>query len=649
MKIRLKTFFILFGSTLFFYLPILFKPALVLERDNDLQQQFWPIFYFIREQFWQYRDLPLWNNLFFSGLPLLPDPQFSLFYPLNWLFLIFPINFGFISYFIFHIFLGDIAVYLLMKKHFNLSNIVAFFAASLYLFSPRLAGYLEAGHSGLIASWGLLPWVLLSTLILAKKPTYNWLVLLAISLAGIFFTHTVTFILALTASGTLFTASLIKVKNWKSGLLSYGLGVLAAFGLTAVSLFPQMEWIPQTTRSLLINTKDIYPKWSSVKEFLQDIFIPWAGGLDPLWAIDTEQWLALGLIPSLLALWGFWHLKRNAKLFLFIFSLLVILISLNNASPAYKFLLKMDWYALMRVATRVWFISALAIIVLAGIGLDYLLKVNVRKPIIFFIIFLSLAETIFLSWTRILKPTSGTTNYVPLEVYQFLKNDRDRFRVFCPERCFSQQEAAKANLELIDGYNTLQQTNYYKHMWQLSGGYWNYYTLALPPQGDFRINKLQPDASSLGFYNTKYVISSYPLKNKDLIPKKQFGQFTIYKNNLFKTRAYFKNAPSEKDEASILKFSPNHIRVDTSRQLSNQVILAEVHSPGWKAYLNGKEKTEVLETPISLRLVNIKPDTNFVDFRYQPKSFMIGKIITLITIFLLIGTSLIFRQHIFKR
>src|SRR3989344_69034 len=192
-----KTFLIILGITIFFYLPIILHPEILVARDNDLQQQFWPFFYYIKQNFWQFHELPFWNNLIFAGIPLLPDPQFSLFYPPNFIFLLLPTNIAFIIYFIFHTFLGGLGVYFMSRKFFNFSNFVSIFSTTIYIFSPRLAGYLEAGHSGLVASFGWLPWVLLAILMLSKKPQYLWSVILAISLAGIFFTHTITFLIAL--------------------------------------------------------------------------------------------------------------------------------------------------------------------------------------------------------------------------------------------------------------------------------------------------------------------------------------------------------------------------------------------------------------------------------------------------------------------
>ena len=67
-----------------------------------------------------------------------------------------------------------------------------------------------------------------------------------------------------------------------------------------------------------------------------------------------------------------------------------------------------------------------------------------------------------------------------------------------------------------------------------------------------------------------------------------------------------------------------------------QVVLAEVYSPGWRAYLNGTEEVSIQETPIAQRAVDIKHGTRFIVFKYNPKSYEAGKIITISTIAALI-------------
>src|SRR3990167_3712153 len=88
--------------TTFVYLPFLSNPALLLARDNDLTEFFWPLIYYIKTNILDYAQIPYWNNLFFSGTPLLPDPQNPTWYFPNMIFLLLPIDTAFFITFISH-------------------------------------------------------------------------------------------------------------------------------------------------------------------------------------------------------------------------------------------------------------------------------------------------------------------------------------------------------------------------------------------------------------------------------------------------------------------------------------------------------------------------------------------------------------------
>ncbi|MDO8503205.1 MAG: hypothetical protein Q7S60_00795 [bacterium] len=622
------------------YLPFLQNPSRLFERGNDLQEQFWPVFYFIKQQFLTHHSLPLWNNLFFSGIPLLPDPQFPLFYPPYIIFLVLPIDAAFLVLMALHTLFGGLGAYWAGRYALGLTKSGSIFVGMLFLLTPRLAGYLEAGHFGLIEATSWLPFVFLATVRLVRKPTVVWAILLAVSLAGIFYTHTVTFVIAAIAAPIVWGATFLLYRRENrqvKSIIFFSIGTILTFGLVAITLLPQLEWAPHTTRFLLLQDRDVYPKWLSIEEFLQAVAFPWP----ILSTLDTEKWLALGLVSPLLALYGLAHLpNKTTKLFLGFVLVTTSLIALNNSSPFYKFLLSQDWYVLSRVATRIWFIPTLILIGLAGYAFDRITKTVGRRTALL-VASLAIAEIVILFWSYFISAKPQIPNPAPPGVYEFLKNQEGKFRVFCVNRCLSQKEAVKAGIELVEGYNTLQQMNYYKHSWQLMGGYWNYYTLSLPPIGTYKFEELKPDAKSLGEFNTKYVISPYELIDKNFILEKQFGEYYVYRNSLVQPRAYFWTEDQRPGiAAKIISYSPNKIRVDTSTGATSRLVLAEVWSPGWRAYLDGDKDAVVQEKPNTLRLVDIKPDTKFVDFVYEPNSFKVGRIITLATVGVLVGIGL---------
>jgi len=610
-----KPFVIIFLATLILFIPIFINPSLILNRGNDLEEFFWPIYYFVKNQILINHQFPLWNNLILSGTPLLPDPQSPLFYLPNIIFLLLPLNTAFIASIFIHILFAGTFFYLCARKGFKFSGFASLVGSLLYIFSPKLAGYLEAGHVGLIFSWTWIPLVILSVKMITEKPKINWSIVLGVSLALIFFLHTITFLIAVAASLVFFTV--LSFKNWKYILLA----LLISFGLTAVTLLPQFEWQGQTNRYLLLTVRDVYPKWSSIGSFLKAIIAPWLGGINNVWKYNSENWLTFGIVPLLLATLGFLKTNKKIKIILLCAAILICLIGLNNASPVYSILIKNNFYALMRVATRFWFLAVIIVILLATHYLNIVSKNKKQKVVTLLIVFLALIESLLFSWKYMQKPYFKA-DYAPKEVYEFLQKDTDRFRVFCTTRCLSQKQAAIYNLELIDGYSTLTQKNYYSYSFQLTGAYWDYYSLSTPPIGAYTLEQLQPEAKPLGENNTKYVISPHTLTDKSYELTTKIDRYFIYLNKLYKPRS----------PVPIIIYSSNLIRIDTSNYNNKSVIISEVYSPGWKAYLNGKGEVLVQETPISQRLIDIPANTRFVDFKYQPNSYKIGIIITTTTV-----------------
>lgn len=622
-------------ATIVFYTPIILNPSLILNRNNDLQEQFWPNFHFIKEQFLETYTPPLWNNNILSGTPLLPDPQAGLFYPPNFLFLIFPTDQTFLIIFFLHTLFAGIGIYLLLTKSFQLSQKAGLLVSTFYIFSPKQAAFLEAGHYGLATSLTWPPFILFSLIMLFKKPSLIYSIILSLSLAGLFYANLIIFLLSL-ISIFLIALFFILFENKRnfSHFAYLLLSVILTFCLTAISLLPLLEWSGETTRYLLLQEKITNPTWFSIKEVVSNSFFLWTQNYSTLWNLDSEKWIPLGLGLSVLALVGLLSIKKwIVKLTIIVFIIFIFLTLANNSSPIYRFLLTQDWFLLMRTSTRAWILLELIFLVLAAFGLDNLLKS--KKKLVYFIFVISILELGYLSLIRSAKPIEPSP-FVPKEVYEFISSKISNERVYCTSRCLSQKYASLYSLQLIEGYNPLIQTNYNQQAWQLTGAYWKNYTHTIPSIDSYTFGTPQPDPVSLGDYNTKYIISPYPLTNENFHLEKNIDHYFIYTNRLLKPRAYFTqpDKPNNFTEAAIIKYSPNEIIVNTTNQTSRQLTLAEVYSNGWKAYLNGKMPAAVQEKPNRLRLVDLQSDTKFVVFEYKPLSYEIGKWVSLTTIIL---------------
>ncbi len=484
-----------------------------------MTQFFWPIFYFVRKTIFIYHQLPFWNNLFFSGTPLLPDPQSPIFYLPNLIFLFFKNNdTGFVISIFLHILTSGIGMYLLGKYGFKFSTKPSLFCSFIYITSPKLSGYIEAGHYGLITSWAWLPFALLATILLVQRPSVKRSIFLSISLALIFYSHILIFAITVAAITALYIFLVLKEKQKIiTKLFHFTICGILSFGLIAITFLPQLGWQNETTRNLLLNIPDVYPKWLGFSEFIKATISPVLFGSKFIWDLDTEKTLAIGIFTLFFAFFGFIKIKTKIKFILLIIILLILLISFNNISPIYNLLIKQNWYILLRVSTRSWFIIVFISIFLAGMGFESLSKKRSIKFLIYIFAIIAILELLVTSWTKILKPITIDTNFASKEVYQFLSQDKEKFRVFCLNRCLSQKESAIYGLELADGYGTLQQTNYYIYSEQLSQSFYrNRYTLSIPPFEIFEYENLQPSSPDLASYNIKYLISNHLLKTKIL-------------------------------------------------------------------------------------------------------------------------------------
>lgn len=553
---------------------------IILNRGNDLTEFFWPILYYIKEQIYLGNGIPLWNTMFFSGTPLLPDPQNLFIYPLNLIFLFLPIDTGILTSILIHMIIAGVGMFMLLRKG-NITKKTSVIVAILFSLSPKFFSYLEAGHLGLIQSWSFIPWVYWATLNLTKRKNIKSALLLSLFLFLVYTSHVLIFLILVTTNSILFLTQ--NKKAFKMFIISH---IILLF-ISLPILIPQMKWQPQTTRNLLLQNPETYPVWNGKREFIKNLFVA---------TQDTEKNITVGIVVIFLSVVGYLKIARKYKIYTLILLSLISFLALN--------ILGFDWFVLFRVSTRFWFPAIIILLILAAKGLDYLTSKN-RLFIIFGI--LAIIEYILIDKFIMERPIKNVTS-TPAGIIEFLKKDKEIYRVFCLDKCIRQKDAAINNIELVEGYGTLQQKNYFEYSQQLAQGHWEKkYTLSLPPYQNYIYEKFKPYPPALAEYRIKYVISPYELDVKNLKMISKIDNYLIYKNLLYINPNY-----------EIYK--PNFIRVIVTSN-TGELIIPEVYNPDWNAYLNGVKKVKIIETSDKTRSVNIDTDTKFVDFKYEPFNF----------------------------
>ncbi|MGI5835204.1 MAG: YfhO family protein [Chloroflexota bacterium] len=93
-------------------------------------------------------------------------------------------------------------------------------------------------------------------------------------------------------------------------------------------------------------------------------------------------------------------------------------------------------------------------------------------------------------------------------------------------------------------------------------------------------------------------------------------------------------------EARIRSYSPEEIVVDVTAGQESYLILSDVYYPGWKATVDGVE-VPIERANYLFRGVLVDEGSHNVVFRYEPKSFQIGSIISLASLSLVCVTLLL--------
>lgn len=620
-KVEIKiSILVIILTCLFFFAPFLKNPRILTAKDNDLGRTYIPIIVFTRDSFYSHKQIPLWRLDQLMGESFIGNPISSIFYPANITFLIKDSNYAAIIYLYLHIALAGVSTFFLAKS-FKLSDTAATAAAIFYALSFKMLAHLEAGHMTMIAAASFIPPALLTLRNLMAGLNLKWLTIGSMSGAFMFFTYPTIF----------YYTVIFLIIYWFSHQLTFRLRQhipllilgLVTLALSAIALFPQLEFAPLSTRSNLKLEDIAVPLWN-IKMFTQSLLFPYKILTD----LNHEAFLYLGAVPTLLATLGFLKLRAPQKTILILFGSLALLFAAGTSTPLFS--LAYDYVPLLkysRVTTRFWFIIALITALLSAHAIN---NFKLKRLTLFLILFF-LIESAFIFYRRIDKIPS--LNFKSESLYQYLANDKDFFRVYCTTHCLNPQLASKYNIQVLDGENPIQDASFVKFL-QKAGNYsWNQFAVIFPPYQVWQVaNPPIPDAQVLGQVNVKYVASTYPINNPELVYINNFDGVYLYKNNLSKRRAFFED---DNTQVEISKYSPNKIElIFQPEPVVRKLIVADNYYKDWFAYIN-YEKHQVLPADNQSRLIIIPPNASEVELKFQPQSFQFGKTITVATLIVL--------------
>jgi hypothetical protein len=94
--------------------------------------------------------------------------------------------------------------------------------------------------------------------------------------------------------------------------------------------------------------------------------------------------------------------------------------------------------------------------------------------------------------------------------------------------------------------------------------------------------------------------------------------------------------------AKILDYTNQKVTLAASLSRSGVLVLADSYYPGWRVYVDGEER-QILRANLFFRAVELPVGNHRVEFRYEPLSFTIGLVVSLLSLSSL-GVGILYRR-----
>lgn len=387
---------------------------------SDLVLQNLPWKQFIRDQF-AAGEIPLWNPYQFSGIPFMAAGQQSTLYPLSVLYYIMPLTAAYGWFTVINLWLAGVFM-LALARGLGISHTGATLSAITY----QLAGMFVASavHPMIIGAVIWLPLLLLMIeFIIRQRPLFGrpatipWLALGAVALGfNIYAGHPEITIYTLLIMGV-FSAFRLASLFWEArrdgglkrtvirGLWLMAL-VILGLAVGAVQLIPLYEFVSTNWRAQRSSLETVLSYAHPIRDLIQfvlpnfygspahhsyfDVFTGQTVAVDFINAsgarVTNTEWgmknyveaaLYLGILPLILSVWGvltLWR-ERARRIYALTFGALAVLsLLLMFGAPIYALVYVLPGINQLNTPFRWVFGLTVAVAVLAGFGLDGLLR-----------------------------------------------------------------------------------------------------------------------------------------------------------------------------------------------------------------------------------------------------------------------------------
>ena len=324
-------------------------------------------------------ELPFWNPYTHAGTPLLANFQSAVFYPLNLLYFFLDFYPTWVLQIVLQSLLGGIFLYFYLRQ-LKLKKTACLLGTLSFSFSGFFIAWLEWGTVLQAGLW--LPLILLSIEKILKtknkKQKTRWSILLIFSLSSSLFAgHLQTSFYLVLFSLIYLAWRLSQVKKDRLKLLLvFSIQYLVFSILTSVQWLPTLQFIKLSARGFdQINWQKPgwFIPWQNLVQFLAPDFFGNPTTLNYWGIFNYAEFVGyIGVIPLIFAFYAIFWRRDRKNLFFVAFFLVALSFALPTPWAKLPYKLKIPLLSTSQ-PTRLLFIVDFCLVILAALGLDFLL------------------------------------------------------------------------------------------------------------------------------------------------------------------------------------------------------------------------------------------------------------------------------------
>lgn len=558
----------------------LFRGEVLTFRDHS--DYFQPLRYFTAVELRHFR-LPLWNPYSASGEPWLANPQTGVFYPPAWLFLVLPFATAYVLFLWLHVALLGWGAFLLFSRIGSAR--AAFLGSVILILCGPVMSLVDVSNNLTTFAW--IPLVL-------------WCALADVTPSGCGTAIAMSFLAGepfFAAMGALMFAILRR-----KGLMETA---FVAVFLSGVQLVPFLGMLVGSDRAGELPPEEILRNSMPLSD--------WARLLLPSAPMKQEfiPSLYVGMVACLLAIAGVVSIRRRAVRRALALVVLCVIVAAGSSLPWVGRLLAALPLTILRYPARVVPLAALALIVLAVIGWD-----RMERTIPFRWLFAVALVLVIADLVPRIPPLLASAPFRgdPVPYVHTLGRDGKIFRLLGTRF----QRPGFDRRAWISGYMNLFGRRF--DSWTaapvVSRRYTDAYRAALG-----RRDRL--DAMSI-----EYVLSN---RRIDVLPViARAGEVLVHRDVAAFPLAYWRDALGHVQRVSALAFTTRAVHVTVDAPADGVVVLTQQSARGWDVEIDGVAARA--EEDGVFRAVRVQRGTHSISWRYRPRSFIVGMVMTIVAI-----------------